>query len=138
MRNILAVFVGVFISVFAVNSAPVNGFSQHCPTGGTKVEAVGRGSNSLVITAGTEICVKAGTKTTGKVVADGIHDLSYYLESAGILGGNGEARDVSYYVIYPTIVTPTPTPTVNPTPTPVPTGSPVPTPEITLPPTDTK
>lgn len=112
-----------------VSATSVNAVTQHCPTGGTKIESR---SNSLVLTAGTRVCVKAGTRTTGIVTTDGVRDLSSYLEEAGIMGGrSGEARDVSYYVLYPTLATPSPEPTASPT------ESALPTPQFTLPPTDT-
>lgn len=127
--NIPSIALIFTIAGFVISTTSVQAVTEHCPSGGTKIESR---ANALVLTADTRVCIKAGTRTTGIVTTDGIRSLSSYLEEAGIMAGrSGEARDVSYYVIYPTLATPTPEPTVSPT------ESALPTPEITLPPTDT-
>lgn len=126
MRLIAAA--GVVIG-FLISTAGAQAVTQHCPKGGVKIEAR---ANELVLVAGTRVCVKAGTRVTGIFTTDGIRDLSSYLEEAGIMGGrSGEARDVSYYVIYPTLATPSPEPTVEPS------VEPTEMPSYSLPPTDT-
>ena len=81
----------------------------HCPDHDSddvlKVED-GAADNDVVLPAGTEFCVKSGTSdtdtfNTGIVTADGEMTLREYLALAGIVGGDGLGRDVSYYVIYP-------------------------------------
>jgi uncharacterized repeat protein (TIGR01451 family) len=71
----------------------------HCPAGGTKIQS-GAAGNDVVLAAGTEFCVKAGPGHTGILTADGTTTLRDYLKLAGIVGGDGEGRDVSYYVEY--------------------------------------
>jgi outer membrane biosynthesis protein TonB len=107
---------------------------EHCPghsdSANTKVEATGGNQeavNNLVLPAGTQFCVKSSTGNTGVLVANGTTTLREYLEAAGIVGGDGQGRDVSYYVIY--AEEPTATPTEEPTPTPAATPTPTPTEE---------
>ncbi len=94
--------------------------TEHCPDGGTKYES-GSAANSLVLPAGTLLCVKGSTDATGIITADGESTLFELL-------GNG--HDVSYYVIYeetPTS-TPTATPSVEPSDSPLPSSTATPTP----------
>lgn len=97
-------------SVFAMllMALPVAAATEHCPDGGSKVEANGGTQdtiNETVLPAGTQFCVKGSTDATGLLTADGETSLSDYL---------GNDHDVSYYVVY-TTTTSTPTPTGTPT-----------------------
>jgi hypothetical protein len=110
-----------------------------------KVEATFDGElDDVVLPAGTIFCLKAGTEAF-EGVADGTTSLVEYAKAAGIVGGDGEGRNISYYVTYgmatsaptPTPeVTPTPTPDVTPTPTPDVTPTPTPDVDVTPTPTD--
>jgi len=101
------------LSLVAALALPAGAATEHCPDGGTKTEANGgtqAAINNLVLDAGTEFCVKAGTEATGMLTADGVTTLQDYLLATGILDGSGEqGRDVSYYIVY-AAATPTPTP----------------------------
>lgn len=111
MRKVIAVIAVVGLALAgAINgtagAAPA--VDLHCPghnaNPNQKIEATGgtqAGTNSFVPDAGDVICVKAGPGNTGVFVANGTTNLKDYLKAAGIVGGNGEGRDVSYFVEYP-------------------------------------
>lgn len=126
----LKFMLAVMLVIFAVPSMVVAN-TEHCPSGGEKVEAKGDDLNDIVLDAGTLFCVKGSTDATGILEADGETSLVVYLD-------NG--HDVSYYVVYeeeasssqspkptPTMsVAPTPTPSVVPSMTPTPSVKPTP------------
>lgn len=97
-------------------TGPAFATTEHCPSGGTKVEAQGDELNGIVLAAGTQFCVKGSTDATGILTADGETSLVTYL-------GNG--HDVSYYVVYE--VEPTEPPPTEPPPTEPPPTEPPPT-----------
>lgn len=81
----------------------------HCPAGYLAKDNDGMEDNDYVPEADLLICVKAGspssnesgTGNTGIILTDGESTLQEYLEEAGIVGGSGVGRDVSYWVTYP-------------------------------------
>jgi LPXTG-motif cell wall-anchored protein len=81
--------------------------TEHCPSGGTKTEGT---HNGVVLSAGTQFCVKASNEATTVLVADGSKSLIEYVLGAGIVNGQGKAHDVSYYVVYPATTTTTEVP----------------------------
>lgn len=104
-RMIATLIASVVLGTVALASpaiaAPPAGL--HCPDGGTKINVAPETQdavNALVPDAGTLVCVKASTGNTGVVTADGVTTLRDYLKAAGIVGGDGEGRDVSYFVTY--------------------------------------
>lgn len=125
MRRILTASLLFLILAFP---ASIAGVTEHCPSGGTKTNAVGDNLNDIVLDEGTEFCVKAANQASGTLEADGAQSLLDYVTW---LNRGGQTPDVSYYVVY---TTPEPSPTPTPTPTPSPTPTPV---DETLPPTDT-
>lgn len=83
---------------------------------------------SIVLPAGTLVCIKAGDSNTGTLTADGVSTLAEMIEASGLVNNGGQVPNVSNYVTYPA----TPTPTPEPTPTPTPTATPeLPTPTPT-------
>lgn len=134
-RHLGGVFILLLILVAAL-AATVSADPGHCPDGWTAKDESGADDNELVLVAGTVFCVKAGSgqsndeANAGIQTADGETTLCEYLVAAGVVGGDDECRDVSYWVTYPS-ATPTPTPTSTPTPTPTPTLAVTPTPTPT-------
>ena len=118
----LALFV---TTLFAANAALAT--TEHCPDGGTKVEAVGDELNDIVLPAGTLVCVKGSTEATGIVEADGQSSLFDIL---------GNDHDVSYYVVYGE-EEPSPSPTTTPSPSPSESVSPSPSSTSTPTPSET-
>lgn len=79
----------LFMLMFA---ASVKATTEHCPSGGVKVESQVDGDLDLIVpAAGTLVCVKGSTDATGIVIADGETTLVDILD-------NG--HNVSYYVTY--------------------------------------
>jgi hypothetical protein len=116
MRKVLATLL-LTCSLMGLTTA-AQATTEHCPAGGTKVEANGGTQddiNGLVLAAGTQVCVKGSTDATGIITADGTSTLFELL-------GNG--HDVSYYVVYESTPTETPPPTTVPPTTPPPTTVP--------------
>lgn len=111
MRKLTAVAIILFgVLVGGVAQAA----TEHCPDG-TKTEGT---HNSVVLPVGTEFCVKASNETTGVLISDGEHSLIWYVEESGIVNGQGNPHDVSYYVVYQTTTTTTtevPPSTTDPT-----------------------
>jgi hypothetical protein len=121
LRRIAATILAVAAIAVAGQSAAIAA-TEHCPTGGVKVEATADELNLIVPAAGTLVCVKGSTEATGIVVADGVQTLVEIL-------GNG--HDVSYFVTYeevptssPPVDQSTPTPTITAEPTATPTTTP--------------
>jgi hypothetical protein len=72
---------------------PAQAATAHCPEG-DKVELDGESSTVATDLAdGTQVCIKAGTETATVTVVDG------EIVNDQILGGNGNARGISYYVV---------------------------------------
>ncbi len=103
----VAALVGsLFVSVTLVSATPPPGL--HCPDGWSAKDESGADDNDFVPAAGTDICVKAGSTVsndsesgnTGIVTADGEMSLCDYLAAAGIVGGDEQCRNVSYWVVY--------------------------------------
>ena len=94
MRKLLVL--GAIVATVAVPmSLPASAVTQHCPAGyDYKVEG---NSGAVVLPAGTQFCVKAGTGASGLVYSDGIHSLSYYVTW---LTNGGQTPGVSYYAVY--------------------------------------
>jgi hypothetical protein len=87
------------MSALLMPATTVLATTEHCPEGGTKVEATGgtqAAINDLVLAAGTSFCVKGSTDATGILVANGTTTLKAYL---------GNDHDVSHYVVYETTTT---------------------------------
>lgn len=134
----LAVMLGVVALLLLALAMPVAAeppTGLHCPDGFITKDESGANDNSLIVPAGTRFCVKAGSGesnddggNTGILTADGVTTLCAYLVQAGIVGGDGACRDVSYWTTYAPVATPTPTPTPTATPTPTPTPTPTATP----------
>lgn len=130
MRRTIEAFIaaGVLISLLAFGGGTVSAATEHCDSGGTKIESVVDGDlDNIVLAAGTEACVKGSTDAVS-FTADGQTSLVDYLD-------NG--HNVSYYVTYggatstPTpsaSATPEPTESPSPTDSPQPTATPSPTP----------
>lgn len=114
-RRIAATILAV-LAIALAGSAGVSASTEHCPSGGVKVEATGDNLNLIVPPVGALVCVKGSTDATGIVVADGVQTLVEIL-------GNG--HDVSYYVTYEEVQT-SPTPSSDPTPSPDPSATPQP------------
>jgi len=98
----------VFTPSLASADPPADDLALHCPDkdNEAKVEAneeTQADINAEVIDAGMLLCIKSGgqdSKNTGVIVTDGETSLQDYLKDAGIVGGDGEGRDVSYYIVY--------------------------------------
>ena len=105
---------------FAPVTALANG-GDTCPEDG-KVEAVGDELNDIVLDAGTEVCIKGGTKRV-TVTADGVSTLQELLDNRN---ENNVLRSVSHYTVIelpPTTTTTVPeetTTTISETTTTVP------------------
>jgi hypothetical protein len=133
-RTLLAIAAALGL-LFSLSSVAFSS-TEHCPgqpsDDPNKVESVVDGDlDGVVLDAGTIFCIKAGTETFPGV-ADGTTSLVEYAESAGIVGGDGQGRNISHYVTYGmSTPTPEPTPTDEATPTPTPTDEATPTPTPT-------
>lgn len=92
IRRMSAV-VMIVITVLALGS-PALATVEHCPDGGDKTEGQ---FNTLVLSAGTVFCVKAGQESSGVLVADGVSPLIDYVTW---LNNGGRTPDVSHYVVY--------------------------------------
>lgn len=92
IRRVSAV-VMIVIAVLALGS-PALATVEHCPDGGDKTEGQ---FNTLVLSAGTVFCVKAGQESSGVLVADGVSPLIDYVTW---LNNGGRTPDVSHYVVY--------------------------------------
>lgn len=120
-KVIIAAFMAATLLFAYANAAQAK--TEHCPSGGVKVESVVDGDLDLIVpSAGTLVCVKGSTDATGIVVADGETTLVDIL-------GNG--HNVSYYVTYGSQATDTPEVTPSAPPA---TDSPTSEPSVT--PTD--
>jgi hypothetical protein len=104
MRKLTAVAV---MSTALLFGGVASAATEHCPSGGTKTEGT---HNGVVLSAGTQFCVKASNEATTVLVADGSKSLIEYVLGAGIVNGQGKAHDVSYYVVYPATTTTTEVP----------------------------
>ncbi len=117
----------LFAFSLTMSVSDVSAETEHCPSGGTKLEG---NYNSTVLPAGTQFCVKASTETVSGT-ADGSTSLIGYVQAAGIVNDQGNPHDVSYYVVYaspsPTSVPPTAVPPTAVPPTAVPPTSVPPT-----------
>ena len=100
MRKSLT-FLAVLACVVGLMAAPAGAApppNLHCPGGWLyNVEAVSSELDGVVLPAGTELCVKAGTQNSSFVTADGTTPLSDYVTW---LTGGGQTPSVSYYVVY--------------------------------------
>ncbi len=65
--------------------------------GPTKVDT---SDGSIVLAAGTLVCIKAGDSNTGTMVADGAKTLADLIMESGLLNNGGQVPTVSNYVIY--------------------------------------
>lgn len=104
--SVLAVATLLLALAVPALAAPPEGL--HCPDGWQDKDQSGADDNDLVVPEGTLFCVKAGSAesneseqgNTGVITADGETTLCEYLIAAGIVGGGGDCRDVSYWVTY--------------------------------------
>jgi cell division septation protein DedD len=142
LKILWTMLIVVAMAIMATGSAL--GAPGHCPDkdSTSKVEASFDGEfDNTVLAAGTLFCVKAGSAETGGntgiLTADGETTLVEYLKAAGIVGGDGEGRNVSYYIVYGRS-TPSPSPSGSPEPTFTPSPSLTPTPSQSPEPTPTE
>ena len=88
-------------------TAPVAASVEHCPDGW--INKVDGKAGSYVPPSGTVFCIKGGPGNTGKLTADGTHDLDWYVVDSGLLNPGGNPPAVSYYAVYerpPVVVEP--------------------------------
>ena len=94
----LAVLVAIVVGLMAAPAGAIPPPTMHCAGGWQyKVNAVGSELDSVVLPAGTEFCVKAGTENSSFITADGTTSLGEYVTW---LNGGGQTPNVSYYVVY--------------------------------------
>ena len=71
MRRVLLLALMVFTLSAVFGGVSASAATQHCPSGGTKTEVSDSFGSTITLPAGTQFCVKAGTKASGILVSDG-------------------------------------------------------------------
>src|SRR5689334_280727 len=93
----LALGAGTLLSISALGLVtPAHAVTEQCPSGGTKYEVDTGPSYDANLPAGTQVCIKAGTRITWAVAdAEGV------IANTEIKNKPGNAfLGISYYVVY--------------------------------------